>query len=412
MSKLEQVKEYTGNDLENIFFRPMLTGPSAEELGIKIMYNMPVPTTLNFWKRSGDILQKYSASGWNGSASAEKYQKTLNLAKVKAEVGYSAEDYFSMVYENITGSSEVNLQDLTGTELEAAETQLFKEAISESIRATMWLGDTERSDEDGGINTFDGFIKQISSELEDEANEINEVAISKSDSVVLAEQLLKSLWNNSSTALKEFKTQGNLVYLVTSDIYAAYEDELDAVAVESAYLSKQNGRDALCYRGIPVVDVRLTDYLGNLEDMPSSFAILTDKRNLAVAVNTNDFPGTEVRMWYNPDEMENRQRAVFMAGCDYLLPELITVAMQEVAFEIVTDVTTSGGDVAVEFSEGLSLVDSVSAVGLTSTGALAGESVILTAGDTGFDGEIEGSSLVSVRVTIVYTDGTKVQVIK
>ena len=61
--------------------------------------------------------------------------------------------------------------------------------------------------------------------------------------------------------------------------------------------------------------------------MPKSFAFLTDRRNLALAVNTNDYPGTEVRMWYNPDVMENRQRAIFMAGCDFLFPELVTVAL-------------------------------------------------------------------------------------
>ena len=58
MSKLiENPKTYLGRELENIFFRPMLTGPDALDLGIKVMYNMPVPTTLNFWRRSGDILQ-------------------------------------------------------------------------------------------------------------------------------------------------------------------------------------------------------------------------------------------------------------------------------------------------------------------------------------------------------------------
>ena len=58
MSKIEQPKAYTGNDLETIFFRPMLSGPDAKDLGVRIMYNMPVPTTLQFWKRAGDILQK------------------------------------------------------------------------------------------------------------------------------------------------------------------------------------------------------------------------------------------------------------------------------------------------------------------------------------------------------------------
>lgn len=60
--------------------------------------------------------------------------------------------------------------------------------------------------------------------------------------------------------------------------------------------------------------------------MPQSFVILTDRRNLAMAVNTNDFPGSSVDLWYSKNDIQNRQRAVFMAGCDYLLPELIVAA--------------------------------------------------------------------------------------
>ena len=46
MSFLESAKQYTGSDLENIFFRPMLSGPSALDLGVRVLYNMPVPTTI------------------------------------------------------------------------------------------------------------------------------------------------------------------------------------------------------------------------------------------------------------------------------------------------------------------------------------------------------------------------------
>ena len=59
-------------------------------------------------------------------------------------------------------------------------------------------------------------------------------------------------------------------------------------------------------------------------EYPARICMLTDRRNLVLAVNTADVPGTEVRMWYNPDEMENRQRAVFMAGCGILDESLIT----------------------------------------------------------------------------------------
>lgn len=84
MSKIEQAKTYSGKDLEAIFFRPILSGPDALNLGIKVMYNMPVPTTLHFWQAKSDVLQKYGESGWQGGTSADKYQKTNNHAQGKS----------------------------------------------------------------------------------------------------------------------------------------------------------------------------------------------------------------------------------------------------------------------------------------------------------------------------------------
>lgn len=68
MSFLENAKQYTGSDLENIFFRPILSGPSAGELGVRVLYNMPVPTTIQLWEGQRNVLQKYTAAGWSGAA--------------------------------------------------------------------------------------------------------------------------------------------------------------------------------------------------------------------------------------------------------------------------------------------------------------------------------------------------------
>ena len=321
---IENPKTYEGRELETVFFRPMLTGPDAQALGIRILYNMPVPTTLQFWKRAADVLKKYG-KGWTGGEPARKYQKKIDLFKVKAELGFSAEDYFRMVYEQIAGGPEANLDDLSGTELEAAETALFREAIAEAIRATMWVGDTSRAD---GLNTFDGFLKRIRTDAAAAGSEIVSAPMTDMTAADAARDLLKKMWETAPETLRQFKGQENLVYLVTSDVYENYEETLDNVSVESAYLARQNGRSGISYKGIPVLDIRIGSYLTQYADMPASLALLTDRRNLALAVNTSDFPGMEVRMWYNPDEMENRQRAVFMAGCDYLLPELIVASLK------------------------------------------------------------------------------------
>ncbi|MDR0511284.1 MAG: hypothetical protein LBH06_09360 [Rikenellaceae bacterium] len=326
MSKIENSKIYLGKELEAVFFRPMLTGKEADALGVRVLYNVPAPTTLRMWKRSGDILQKYSSTGWNGVQS-DKVQKALELAQVKAETGYSAQDYFNLVYENIAGRADVNMDDLSGTELEAAETALFKESIAESIRATMWVGNTARADS-LGYNTFDGFLHRILAALD---NGMTYMQYDPTDPEVeedpnRIESLFANMLEASHAALKELKSQGNLVIFATSDLCSEYEATLDKAALDSAWLSRQNGHNGLFFRGIPVVDVQLSKYLAPLPDMPKTFALLTDRRNLTLAVNTSDFPGTEVRMWYNPDEMQNRQRAIFMAGCDFLLDELITFA--------------------------------------------------------------------------------------
>jgi hypothetical protein len=322
MSQIVEPKTYQGKELETIFFRPMLSGKSAEELGIRVLYNMPVPTTLNFWRGATNVLKPFS-SGWGGGTKSQKFQKTIDLHKVKSEMGYSAADYFTMVFEQIAARADVNLEDLSGTELEDAETHLFRQALAESIRATMWIGSTERTD--GYFNTFDGFLSQL---LNDNITAEPQVKFkiftdAEYNSVDGGDAMLKKMWEAAPLELKEAKSEGNLVFFVTSDIYSKYEDSLNSASMESAYVARQEGRPSLSYRGIPVVDMQVSSYLSKINGVPKTWVVLADKRNLALAVNTADFPGTEVRMWYNPDQMENRQRAVFAAGCEYLMPELI-----------------------------------------------------------------------------------------
>ncbi len=309
MGLIENPKTYTGHDLETIFFRPMVTGPNAIDLGIRTLYNMPVPTTINMWSPQSDILKPYS-TGWTGGDSAVRKQKTINLQKVKAEVGFSASDYFNQVYELITGRADVNLDDLTGTELEQAETEMFRAAIAESLRVLMWMGDVRKDT----YNLFNGLITLATTY---QCPSINYTESTFTSEGVVA--LLDEMWNKADERLKSLKGDGNLVFFVTSNIYEAYERYLDKMGSDVAYTDMVTGRRELSYHGIKIVDMRISHLLAD----NAYICMLTDKRNLALAVNTSDYPGSEVRMWYNPDEMENRQRATFMAGCEILDEDLV-----------------------------------------------------------------------------------------
>jgi len=317
-------KNYTGKELETIFFRPMLTGPSAQQLGFRILYNTPVPVTLNFWKRAVGILKKYQ-KGWQGGTIAEKYQKKINLDKVKAEMGYSATDYFGMIYELITNRSDVNLDDLKGTDLAKAEEELFRQALLESIRVEMWLGDKTRTDAQG-FNSIDGLLGKLVADIGTGDNDIRQTTMVPMTGADAAEGLFKEQFRESPGILKQFKS--DLVYFVTDDVLYNYQDTLTSANLESARTAMINGIKQYYYDGIPVIPVGINDYLPQFTSAPQSFSILTPRQNLALAVNTKNFPGNEIRFWYNLDEMENRQRAIFMMGTEYLLPEVINIAYQ------------------------------------------------------------------------------------
>ena len=103
---IENAKNYTGTELDQIFIRPTFTGEDAKALGIRVMYNIAQNTTMNFFAKQSNILKEF-ATGWQGGEASKKYQKTIEMAKVKAEVGYQAEDYFATVFEKITNRSDV-----------------------------------------------------------------------------------------------------------------------------------------------------------------------------------------------------------------------------------------------------------------------------------------------------------------
>ena len=314
---IENPKIYTNRDLETIFFRPMFKGESAEELGIRIMYNMPMPTTIQLWSPRSNVLQNYS-SGWTGGESAKRQQKKIDMFKLKAEVGFSASDYFNQVYEHIVGRSDVSLDELTGSELEQAETELFRAAIAESIRTMMWIGDTEAEDN----NLFDGFIARANRYSSVVGVDFSDKTLN-ADTVIL---LLEKMWESASPTLKSLKSEGNLAFFCTSNVLEAYEQYLDKFGADAAYTDMTTGRRELSYHGIRLVDMGITPYLPLDSFEGYSHCFLTDRRNLVLALNTADDPSAEIRMWYNPDEMENRQRATFLMGCDILDESLVVRA--------------------------------------------------------------------------------------
>lgn len=320
-------KNYTGRELETIFFRPLLSGPTAESLGIRVLYNMPVPTVVQLWDRTGNVLQSFDeASKWSGGSKSIHYQKTIPLQRVKAENAFSASDYFSTIFELITNRSDVNMEDLTGTELEAAETELFRRAIADSIRMNLWLGDKSGT-LNTGYTSFDGLLKIIQERIKENALHLCTGDLEDYLRMHTIKEIFDQHISGASPRLKGLFKDGQTAFFVSPNLYSLYESYLDSSYGLASYEDTQNGRPVLKYHGFPVIEINLEPAISS-STLSTDFCIFTDRRNLVMAVNTADTPGSEVRMWYNPDEMENRQRAVFAIGCEILDEDLMSAYME------------------------------------------------------------------------------------
>ena len=313
-------KSYTGSDLEKIFFRPILTGPTAEELGVRVLYNMPVPTVLPVINHSGNVLSPIDENpSWVGNQKST-VKKEIPMARVKAENAFAASDYFSTIFEIISNRSDLNMEDLTGSELEQAETDLFRKAIAESIRMNLWLGDKSATMATG-YTSFDGVLKIVGQRVAEEVFHSTWADLNAQLESGI-EKVFDEMISSASPKLKGLYNEGQVAFFVSPKVFALYEDYLNTQFGNAAYSDVQTGRRELMYRGFAVVEVNLEPAISS-SDLSDDFIIFTDRRNIVLAVNTADVPGSEIRMWYNPDEMENRQRAVFAIGCEILDNDLV-----------------------------------------------------------------------------------------
>ena len=319
---IENSKIYDVTDVENIFFRPTFCGKSAEEFGVRVIYNMPMPTKCPVFRHNDKLLKGFS-SGWQGGTSATMEEIEITMEKLKAESAYSADSYFSTIYELLLNSSEVNMGDLNGSDLEKAETELFRRSLAESVYATTWFGDVDGNLSD--YTSFSGFIRKILDTKEDYGSQFPlELHYTKQENTV--DEILRNAWKSASDDLRALASDGHLAFFVSSDIYDAYQFLLDDNGSANAYADTVNGRPALSYHGIPMLEIPSKKYSPK---RAKSFCILTDRRNFVLALNTADSPEKEVRMWYNPDEMENRQRVVFLAGTAVVDKDIISGAIYE-----------------------------------------------------------------------------------
>lgn len=148
-----------------------------------------------------------------------------------------------------------------------------------------------------------------------------------------AYSILDGLWVQAPKVLKSIpKTEK--VFIVGDVVYDNFIQYLEATSwAEASWRTIQEGLpDMLTFRGIPIIntmwdyhlDIDFAHAVGSLWYYPHR-CIYTAVDNLILGIDgANEFNTTD--FWYNKDEQENRFRAQFIMGPEYVHNELMAVA--------------------------------------------------------------------------------------
>lgn len=146
-----------------------------------------------------------------------------------------------------------------------------------------------------------------------------------------SEDIFLALHIGADKVLKQLPANQK-VFLVADLVLENYMTYLESLATERAHLQLENGQSVYTYRGIPIIglgwDVHLdADFphaTGALWAYPHR-VIYTSIDNLVLGIDSaNQF--TETKMWYNPDEEENRFRSKLVMGVQFVHNKLTAVA--------------------------------------------------------------------------------------
>lgn len=254
---------------------------------------------------------------------------TLSVVNMQAQLEQCAAVFDATIAE-VLRKKGADINDLTGTEIEAYVLERVAEAAARDLFRILFLGDTTLSNSD--YTAFDGVFKKIKAGYLAGDGTVYGGTIAAADinTSNIVNTLDSKLWDVQPYELK-FIPDNEKVLLVTDNIYRAWKKYLSSTAfgIVEQRSSLVNGISDVTYRGIPMVSLGVIDkYIATdfATGSPAAAAtpyraILTKADNHYLATDTLT-ASSQVQMWYDQTQDKNYTRLRYEAGYNYAFGEL------------------------------------------------------------------------------------------
>lgn len=330
MAILTDVVEFEGDDA-GFFLKPVTENPSITDLGFEIIDDVVNNKYIYLNTEMDKITKKRVGCGWvlTGDG-ATIYRKLINPVDLQVQLEQCADVFDDTVFRKQMKRG-VDVNDLTGTEIEGLLLSFVEPVIVRDALRILLLGDTALADTN--YNQLDGLYKKLSAGvISDGINDAG--AITDTDLLVANIQAtLTRVFNAADIKLRQVPNNQKAFY-VTESVWNAWLAWMQTnAALQSAKDQLVSGLDRLFFQGIELIKLSIVDQYLASDFATGSPSVITDphriiymKKDNIVLVLDTVARYNEVKFWYEMKEDMNYMRARYMMQVEYKYPEFITIA--------------------------------------------------------------------------------------
>lgn len=330
MAILTSAVTFEGDDA-GFFLKTVTETPEITSFGFELIDDVVNNKYIYLNTEKDLITKKRVGCGFVSTGTGNTiYRKLINPVEFQAQESQCADVFDDTVFRKGLKRG-VDVNDLTGTDVEKLLLSFVEPAILRDATRIMWLADTALASTD--YNQMDGIYKILKAgSVSDGIINIGALSASAVSSTNII-ATLKSIVDGANIKLRQVPVEQKALY-VTETVWNGYRDWMQTnAALQSSKDETVNGVSVLRYQGIELIKLSFVDlYLaahfvfGSPSAIENPNRVVYMKKDNLVLVLDTVARYNEIKFWYDMTTDMNYYRVRYQMQVAYKYPELVTIA--------------------------------------------------------------------------------------
>lgn len=316
---------YPGQLATEVMYKPAVMNPDTMSL-FRVRPGIKSKLQLHLINPLGKIVKGDQGCGTKSITgnSVNLTNRTLEVCTMETYLEQCADVFEGTVYEEALRSG-VDINDLTGTQIEQIIRRLVTESLQREVFRIFSFGDTTSP---AGDPSYYGMCDGLWSRLfaGEASYDVHKEDTISSHTPATVQGYFQNLFEGAPIILKQIPASQKAFY-VTGNIWEALMAAYESTTESGGFLVRtENGVTSMSYRGIPVIVFYAWDNWISTDNLGNNSRILyTTRENHVIGVEEASNQG-RLKIYFDEDDEMLKIKAKFKLGYNYVHGELQAIS--------------------------------------------------------------------------------------